>query len=159
MMFQKITFIFVILLFALFAVNASAQNTASYGKGVTTDQFSEISDIVTKPDNYLGKLVKVKGMVIEVCSKRGCWVNVADEKSGEQIQVKVTDGEIVFPMEATGKMGVFEGIVDEVKLSREQLIAYQKHLAEEKGVAFDPASVPEGTRYIRLVGLGAEIER
>ncbi len=102
-------------------------------------------------------MVRIEGLIIEVCAKRGCWVYVASDKTDEKIQVKVTDGEIVFPMSATGRNGVVEGVVEEVKMSKEQLIAYQKHLAEEKGKPFDPASVKEGSRFIRLIGLGAEI--
>ena len=54
-------------------------------------------------------------------------------------------------------MGVVEGIVEELNLSREQMIQYLQHLAEEKGQPFDPATVKD-ERLIRLVGLGAEIE-
>ncbi len=149
-----------LLLLSMFLVfsSAHAANVTTYGKGITIENPTEISDILQNPDNYVGKPVKIKGMVVEVCSKRGCWINVASEDSQEPIQVKVTDGEIVFPMSATGKNGEFEGIVDEIKLSREQLIAYKQHLAEEKGQPFDPETVKEGTRYIRIVGLGANIE-
>ena len=85
----------------------------------------------------------------------GC--SVASDRQGEKIQVKVTDGEIVFPMSASGRMAVVEGVVEELKLSAEQMIEYMRHLAEEKGQPFDPATVKD-ERMIRLVGLGAEIE-
>ncbi len=138
---------------------AQAGNLESYGKGINLSTTTKISDILDNPDAFIGKPVKIEGMVIEVCSKRGCWLNVASDKPKEHIQVKVTDGEIVFPMSATGQNGAFEGIVDEVKMSKEDLTAYMKHLAEEKGQPFDPSSVAEGTRYIRIIGLGAEIEK
>jgi hypothetical protein len=82
---------------------------------------------------------------------------VAGDRQGEKIQVKVTDGEIVFPMSASGRMGVVEGVVEELKLSRGEMIKYQQHLAEEKGQPFDPSTVKD-ERMIRLIGLGAEIE-
>lgn len=129
----------------------------TYGKGVSLATATPVSAILDNPDQYLGKTVRVEGMIIEVCAKRGCWVYVAGDRENEKIQVKVTDGEIVFPMSATGRDGVVEGVVEEVKMSKEQLIAYQKHLAEEKGKPFDPSSIKEGTRFIRLIGLGAEI--
>lgn len=129
----------------------------TYGKGVNLSEKTQVSAILDNPDQFLGKTVSIEGMIIEVCAKRGCWVYVAGDRPEEKIQVKVTDGEIVFPMSATGRVGVIEGIVEEVKMSKEQLVEYQKHLAEEKGKPFDPASVKEGTRFIRLIGLGAEI--
>lgn len=129
----------------------------TYGKGVSLETTTLVSAILENPDEYLGKTVKIEGLIIEVCAKRGCWVYVAGDKADEKIQVKVTDGEIVFPMSATGRNGAVEGVVEEVKMTKEQLIDYQKHLAEEKGKPFDPASVKEGSRFIRLIGLGAEI--
>lgn len=142
-----------------FAASSFAAEVKTYGKGINLDTTTKVSEILENPDNFIGKSVKIEGMVIEVCSKRGCWINVAGDHPKEQIQIKVTDGEIVFPMSATGKDGVFEGIVDEVKMSKDGLIAYKKHLAEEKGQPFDPSSVTEGTRYIRIIGLGASINQ
>ena len=43
------------------------------------------------------------------------------------------DGEIIFPMSATGRVGTIEGVVDEVVMSQEEMIKYQEHLAQEKG--------------------------
>jgi len=151
---KKITFL-LLATALLFTGHAQAK---TYGKGVSTGETTAISAILDAPEDYLGKTVRIKGLIIEVCAKRGCWVYVAGDRPNEKMQVKVTDGEIVFPMSATGRVGVVEGIVDEVKLSREELIKYQQHLAEEKGKPFDPASITEGTRFIRLIGLGAEID-
>lgn len=142
-----------------FVASSFAAETKTYGKGIYLETTTKISEILDNPDNFIGKPVKIEGMVVEVCSKRGCWINVAGDRPKEQIQIKVTDGEIVFPMSATGRDGVFEGIVDEVKMSKSDLIAYKKHLAEEKGQPFDPSSVTEGTRYIRIIGLGAKIHQ
>lgn len=131
--------------------------TDVYGKGVSLSEATPVSAILDNPDSYLGKMVRVEGMIIEVCAKRGCWMYVAGDRQGEKIQVKVTDGEIVFPMSASGRLGVVEGIVEELKLSREEMIKYLEHLAEEKGQPFDPETVKD-ERMIRLRGLGAEIE-
>ena len=60
-------------------------------------------------------------------------------------------------MSASGRMGIVEGIVEELSLSREDMIKYLQHLAEEKGQPFDPSTVKE-QKLIRLRGLGAEIE-
>lgn len=155
-MYNKIALSLVLLL--LFLAHDSFAKTATYGKGVHLEQVTPISELLEKPEKYLGKKVKIQGMVIEVCAKRGCWINIAGDRPYEKIQVKVKDGEIVFPMSASGRMAVVEGIVDELSLSREQLIQYRQHLAQEKGEPFDPSTITEGMKIIRLIGLGAEIE-
>jgi len=150
----------IIIFCALFCVACAMTAQAKsdvYGKGVTLTEATAVSAILDNPDTYLGKMVRVEGMIIEVCAKRGCWMYVAGDRQGEKIQVKVTDGEIVFPMSASGRMGVVEGVVEELKLSRDEMIKYQQHLAEEKGQPFDPSTVKD-ERMIRLIGLGAEIE-
>lgn len=129
----------------------------TYGKGVHIQEVTAVSAILNDPDSFIGKTVRIEGMILEVCAKRGCWVYVASDQPEQKIQVKVTDGEIVFPMSASGRMGVVEGIVEELKISKEQMIQYLQHLAEEKGQPFDPAEVKD-ERMIRLVGLGAVIE-
>ena len=146
-----------IALFCLgFGVPVQAK-TDVYGNGVKLTQSTPVSAILDNPDDYLGKTVRVEGMILAVCAKRGCWVYVAGDRQGEKIQVKVTDGEIVFPMSSSGRMGVVEGVVEELNLSREDMIRYLQHLAEEKGQPFDPTTVKD-ERMIRLRGLGAEIK-
>lgn len=148
----------IILCAMLLALALPAQAKSDvYGKGVTLTESTAVSAILDNPDNYLGKMVRVEGMIIEVCAKRGCWMYVAGDRQGEKIQVKVTDGEIVFPMSASGRMGIVEGIVEELKLSRDDMVKYLQHLAEEKGQPFDPSTVKD-ERMIRLKGLGAQIE-
>ena len=68
------------------------------------------------------------------------------------------DGVIVFPMEARGKRGTVEGIVEKFVLTREQVIRQRQHHAEEQGESFDPASVTSGETIYQLRGLGAEID-
>lgn len=131
----------------------------TYGKGLHLETETPISAILEDPDTYIGKTVQVKGLIIDVCSKRGCWIYVAGDKPGEKIQVKVTDGEIVFPISATGHVGIVEGVVEEVIMSKEQKLYYLKHIAEEKGRPFDPTALDDDKRFIRLMGLGAEIEQ
>ncbi len=146
-----------LLLICLLAATQVYGSAKSYGKGVQIKEATAVSAILDKPDQYIGRQVRIEGMIIEVCAKRGCWVYVAGDRQGEKIQVKVTDGEIVFPMSVSGSMGVIEGVVEELKISREEMIKYQQHLAEEKGQPFDPSTVKD-ERMIRIIGLGAEIE-
>ena len=135
----------------------SAALAKTFGSGLTLDEVTAISSIIDNPDQYVGKKVKVSGLVIDVCSKRGCWIYLAGDRDFEKMRIKVTDGEIVFPMEARGKTAVVEGVVEKFELSREEVVARRQHHAEEKGVSFDPASVTSGETVLRVRGLGADI--
>lgn len=153
---KKVITVMLVLLFCL-SVNAFAK-AKTYGKALTVQDSTPISQILETPENFIGKRVKISGMIIEVCASRGCWVYIASDKQYEKIMVKVTDGEIVFPMSASGRMADVEGIVEELRMSKNDLIRWKKHQAMERGIAFDPASVTGAERIIRLIGLGAVIE-
>ncbi len=149
------TFVVVLSLVAMLAPASGLAKT--FGQGVSLSEETAVSSIIDNPEAYVGRKVKVSGLVIDVCSRRGCWVYLAGDREFEKIRIKVTDGEIVFPMEARGKQAVVEGVVESMELSKEQVIARRKHHAEETGEAFDPASVTSGETILRIRGLGAEI--
>jgi len=129
----------------------------SFGHAVTLADETAISSIIDTPKTYVGQKVKVSGLIVDVCSRRGCWIYLAGDRDFEKIRIKVTDGEIVFPMEARGKKATVEGIVESMEMTREEVIARRKHYAEETGESFDPASVTSGETMLRIRGLGAEI--
>lgn len=149
------TFVVVLSLVAMLAPANGLAKT--FGQGVSLSEETAVSAIIDNPEAYVGRKVKVSGLVIDVCSRRGCWIYLAGDREFEKIRIKVTDGEIVFPMEARGKQAVVEGVVESMELTKEQVIARRKHHAEETGEAFDPASVTSGETILRIRGLGAEI--
>jgi hypothetical protein len=128
-----------------------------YGEGVSIEKVTKISDLLAEPDKYIGQKVAVEGRIVDVCKKRGCWMEIASDKEFQTIRVKVNDGEIVFPLTAKGKPAKVEGILEKFELTKEQTIQRLKHHAEEQGEPFDSTSVTEGMNYYQLKGIGAVI--
>ena len=145
----------------LFIVVVSLLHTSVYAKNfgekLILDKTTSISDILNDGDSYVGKRVKVEGLIVDVCAKRGCWMYLAGEKPFEKLRFKVVDGVIVIPMEARGKRATAEGEVQKFVLSRDQVIERRKHYAEETGQTFDPESVTSGETFYQLRGIGVEI--
>lgn len=149
----------VLLMVFLAAVSlATANEWKTFGAGVSLTKTTKISDILSQPEKFVGKNVLVEGRVVDVCKKRGCWMEIASDKEFQTIKVKVNDGEIVFPLEGKGHLSLVEGTVEKLEISKEQIIRQMKHHAEESGEKFDPASVKEGRVIYRLRGLGAKID-
>lgn len=140
---------------------ASAKATTvegkTYGAGVKMETTVSIEELLANPDAYKGKTVRVAGMVTDVCPKRGCWFDMAGEKPGQKLRFKVTDGEMVFPMDSKGKHAIGEGVVNVRELSLEETKKYEAYQAEEMGKEFDPASVTEAKKIVRIDGVGAVI--
>ncbi|HHE55102.1 MAG TPA: DUF4920 domain-containing protein [Caldithrix abyssi] len=147
----------IILLLLTFGL-LSAQNWKTFGKELTLKDTTLISTILANPYAFIGKRVLVEGTVVDVCKKRGCWMELASDKEFQSIRVKVNDGEIVFPLEARGKLALIEGIVEKLEISKEELIKAMKHHAEEQGEPFDSTKITEGKTIYRLKGLVAKIQ-
>lgn len=148
--------LFVMALLVALAVRAHAA-TLKYGAELTLKEVTKVSDIADHPDRYVGRRVLVEGTVVEVCSKRGCWMDIASDRKYEKIQIKVVDGEIIFPLSARGQKALVEGVVEEMAMTYEQAISYHRHKAEERGELFDPSVVTGAQTLYRIRGLGAVI--
>lgn len=151
---QQITFI----LLAILVLFSSPALAKSFGAGLTLKQTTTLTQILQNPEPFVGQKVQLQGLIVDVCESRGCWLYITGDKPFEKIRVKVVDGKIVFPLEARGKRGTVEGVVEKFVLSRQQVIERQQHYAEERGESFDPATVTAGETIYQLRGLGAEIE-
>ncbi|GAB4370574.1 MAG: hypothetical protein Kow0042_12880 [Calditrichia bacterium] len=129
-----------------------------YGAEFTLNEQIGISDILAEPEKFEGKRVLVEGIIEDVCTKRGCWIEIADPQTQAQIQVKVKDGEIVFPLSSKGHRALVEGTVEKLELTVKQARAWKAHEAEEKGETFDTTSITEPLTIWRIKGTGAEIK-
>ncbi len=93
-----------------------------YGEALTLEEITPVSTILDEPDGWVGRRVLVQGMVVAVCEKRGCWMDIASDREFEKIQIKVDDGVIVFPLSAKGKRALVEGVVERLDLTAEEAL-------------------------------------
>lgn len=155
---NKIVLTTIVLIFST-ALTLQAFDGDRYGKPLTMTELTRISEIEDASKSFVGKRVLVSGTVVEVCSTRGCWLDLASDTPFEKIKIKVTDGVIVFPMSARGHTAYVEGVVEELSFSKKEALEYQRHLARERGVSFDPATVTGPETIYRIRALGAVIEK
>ena len=112
-----------------------------YGKHPSKDIIYDVDELLMSASESLGKNLLVNGIITEVCPMRGCWLQVKDYNSDSIIRIKVTDGEIVFPLSAKGKNVIAEGIFTKLELSEKQAKNWKHHLALEKGIELDTSSI------------------
>jgi len=110
-------------------------DAVKYGDGVTIEKAVSVETLLAAPDDYLGKTVRVDGVITGVCKKRGCWMQLTDPETGNGVRIKVDDGVIVFAYEAMGKKASAEGVFEAITLTPEQLQARaEQQAAETKSV-------------------------
>ena len=100
---------------SLSALAGGADETV-YGEGVTLAKSVPIAELMADPEAWVGKKVRVEGLVVDVCKKRGCWMELAGGEGQPSIRIKVDDGVIVFPVEARGHQAVAEGVFTRIVL-------------------------------------------
>ena len=143
---------------ALCVVLPLAAIAAEYGRPVTLEETTKVSEILDSPEQYLGREVKVEGMIVEVCARRGCWMELAGDRQYEKIRIKVDDGVIVFPLSARGKKALVQGRVEAISMSLDEARRFYAHQAEEKGTAFDPSTVTGPVDFYQIRAAGAVID-
>lgn len=152
------TRIILLTFFCLFLSTAVHAKSLQLGDPLSLTEITKVSEINQYPEKYIGKKVQIEGLIIEVCAGRGCWMDIASDVPFEKIQVKVVDGEIVFPLDAKGKNARVEGLVEKLTLTQEQAEWMAKHRAEERGETYDPGSIKGPVTFYRIRGLGAVID-
>jgi hypothetical protein len=146
------------LVIALTAVlSAHAGDAVDYGKGVSLDTAVPVETLLANPDDYLGKQVRVDGVITGVCKKRGCWMQVTNPDTGNGVRIKVDDGVIVFPYTAMGKKASAEGVFDAIVLSPEQIEARAAAEAAEHGHEPGEDCDKDGPKAERGAGCGADV--
>lgn len=151
-------------LLALLCLSATAAaDCTQYGTGVSLTEPASIEAVLANPNAWSGKTVRVEGEIREVCPRAGCWLSLVPDTDPQSdpappIRIKVTDGEIVFPLSARGQRASAEGVVEVDDMTREQWASWQQHLADERQEPFDPATVGEGPyRRVQVKVVGAEV--
>ena len=139
------------------AVAATGGDTFGAGVSLAASDNLPIDKLLADPNAYKGKTVRVEGMIVDVCPRRGCWMELAGEQPGKKLKFKVTDGEMVFPIDAKGKWAVAQGEVSVRELSLEQSREYTEYQCKETNQPYDPASVTKPIQVVMLAGTGATI--
>ncbi|HEX8031990.1 MAG TPA: DUF4920 domain-containing protein [Vicinamibacterales bacterium] len=98
---------------ALLSVGAAVQAAdTKYGAGVTIATATPIKDLYASPDKFVGKTVRVDGVVTAVCTEMGCWLAIgATDNPDQAVRFQAEhDGKIVFPISMKGKPASAEGV-------------------------------------------------
>jgi hypothetical protein len=87
------------------------------GNGVNVKEPTPIRALVERPQDYVGKTIRIDGVATAICEHMGCWMAVAPEgnpgqEPGQTVRLKVDDGVIVFPMSAKGRQVSAEGVFE-----------------------------------------------
>jgi len=125
----SVLFIFLCLGSMVYAQNATpAKAGSTYGEAVSKKGAFPIADLQQKMGNAESLNAKVSGKVVEVCTKKGCWMKL-ENADGETTRVTFKDYAFFMPENIVGKNVVLQG-VSKLKTTS---VADLQHYAEDAG--------------------------
>jgi len=94
----------------------SAAGDEKFGKGVSLTEATSIKALYETPDKFVGKTIRIDGVVTAVCEEMGCWMALGEtDKAQNTVRLKVDhDAGIVFPIAAKGKNASAEGVFEKI---------------------------------------------
>ena len=100
----------VVLVAMAFGVGLRAET--KFGAGVTLTKATPISELYAAPEKFVGKTVRVDGVVTAVCTEMGCWLAIGATGNPDQaVRFQAEhDGKIVFPISLMGQKASAEGV-------------------------------------------------
>jgi Domain of unknown function (DUF4920) len=100
----------VVLVAVAFAVGLRAET--KFGAGVKLTKATPISELYASPERFVGKTVRVDGVVTAVCTEMGCWLALGASNNPDQaVRFQADhDGKIVFPISLMGQKASAEGV-------------------------------------------------
>ena len=100
----------VVLVAMAFGVGLGAET--KFGAGVTLTKATPISELYASPEKFVGKTVRVDGVVTAVCTEMGCWLAIGASNNPDQaVRFQAEhDGKIVFPISLMGQKASAEGV-------------------------------------------------
>ncbi len=97
------------------------------GKEFTSAPVVSVAELLSKPDEYMGKVVQVEGDISAMCThKRGWMAVVAEDRSGRNLRI-MTAPTFLVPPESIGKTAHAEGEIDVIEVPE----AMAKHLSAD----------------------------
>ena len=132
----------VVLVAMAFGVSLGAET--KFGAGVTLTKATPISGLYASPEKFVGKTVRVDGVVTAVCTEMGCWLAIgASENPDQAVRFQAEhDGKIVFPISLMGQKASAEGVFVKIGAGDHEA----KDAASEHALA-QPKAAEFGDRY------------
>ena len=121
-----------------------------YGEKITPDGAINIAEVPAKLEKVESLDTKIKGKVLDVCPKKGCWIKLAVNDSTVAF-VKMKDYGFFLPVAAKGKTVVLDGEIKMKTTSVDEL----KHYAEDaKKSKEEIAAITKPEKELRVLAKG-----
>jgi len=135
---------------------ATHPTSKSFGAPIAAGPELQLMDVLKEPERYRDQAITVQGRVRSACTRRGCWMEVAESADPAVPGCRVTFKDYGFfvPTDSAGARAKVQGTLGVNTLPPERVA----HLEREGGQF--PRKNPDGSvNELRLVASGVELWR
>jgi hypothetical protein len=124
-----------------------------FGDGITESAATPLADVLKKPEDYTGKVVRIEAPITAVCQTKGCWMHLGSQQP--PVMVKFKDYGFFVPKDASGRTAIVEGTM----AMKQETVEETKHYLEDAGKHDEAAKVTEGRKLYRFMASGVAIKK
>lgn len=134
----------------------SAAASKAFGAPITPGPELALSEVLASPERFRARAVTVEGEVRSACTRRGCWMEIAQGRDPKLPGCRVTFKDYGFfvPTDSAGAHAKVQGTFDVNTLPPERVA----HL-ESEGGQFPHKNADGSVDELRLVATGVELRR
>lgn len=114
-----------------------------------------LSKVLSTPEKYAGKTVRVEGVIVRSCKMEGCWAELAEKKDAKSIRVKMKDHKFFIPLQSAGAFARAEGVFSVKTLTKAQV----DHMINEDGAKFDNRNADGTVTEVSFEATGIELKK
>lgn len=129
---------------------------STYGAPIRGTETLRLASVLSEPESYRGKAVVVEGEVRRACSRKGCWMEIAEslDSSARGARVTFKDYGFFVPTSSAGAHARLEGVVNVETMKAAQV----EHL-ESEGAKVTNKNADGTAREVQLIATGVELTR
>lgn len=125
------------------------------GAPLTGAKRIKLEKAISDPNKYIGKVVRVDGVIVRSCKSEGCWLEMAPKKDAKSIRVAMKGHSFFIPLDSAGATVRAEGEFKLKTIAAEEV----KEMTEKDGAKFDKIN-PDGTvTEVSFEATGVELTR
>jgi len=113
-----------------------------------------LAKVIKDPAKYSGKTVRVEGVIVRSCTMEGCWAELAPDKDGKKVRVKMKDHAFFIPLQSAGAKAKAEGVFSVKTLTKEHV----DHLIGD-GAKIDNRNADGTVTEISFEATGIELKK
>lgn len=138
------------------AATAAPVASRKFGAPLGSSPALPLKAVLDKPDEFASHSVTVEAQVRRNCTRRGCWMEIAESSDPNLPGCRVTFKDYGFfvPLDSSGSKARVEGTVEVQTVPAAQVA----HL-ESEGAKFSGKQPDGSAREIRMVATGVELWR